>query len=67
MEVLKREIKELFIPTARCFKGMAILFFIWGAASLLICALVPTIIFNSLEMYPPTPAIQNDNQKLNNE
>lgn len=49
MEVIRREVKELFIPTARCFKGMGILFFIWGIATLLICALVPTIIFSHLD------------------
>lgn len=49
MEVIKREIKELFIPTARGFKGMAILFFIWAIAAFLICGLVPTIIFTHLD------------------
>ena len=44
MQRAKEELKELFRPTARCFKGFTILLLIWGVASLLICALVPTII-----------------------
>lgn len=40
---------ELKKPTARCYKGFAILFAIWGIASLLICALVPAIIFAHLD------------------
>ncbi len=36
--------KELFRPTARCFKGFTVLLTIWGVASLLICGLVPSII-----------------------
>lgn len=53
MEVIGREAKELFSPTAKCFKGMSILFAIWAVASLLICALVPTIIFIHLDQELP--------------
>lgn len=53
MEVIKREARELFSPTAKCFKGMSILFMIWGVATLLICGLVPTIIFIHLEQDKP--------------
>ena len=44
MQRAQEELKELFRPTAKCFKGFTILMLIWGLASLLICALVPTII-----------------------
>ena len=49
MEIFKREAKELAKPTARCFKGTAILFAIWGFATLLVCLLVPSIIFTALD------------------
>jgi hypothetical protein len=52
METIHREAKELFTPTARGFKGMTILFGIWGVACLLICGLVPQIIFTHLNNYP---------------
>jgi hypothetical protein len=45
MQKISEELREFFLePTARCFKGFSILLMIWGCASLLICALVPTII-----------------------
>ena len=44
MQRAQEELKELFRPTARCFKGFSILLLIWGVASLILCALVPTII-----------------------
>ena len=49
MDVIRREAKELVKPTARCFKGLSILLAIWGVASLLICGLVPQIIFTHLD------------------
>lgn len=49
METIRREAKEMAKPTARCFKGMAILFAIWGVACLLICGLVPSIVFTHLD------------------
>jgi hypothetical protein len=50
MEVVRRELRELFKPTARCYKGFAILLAIWALGSLLICALVPPIIFAHLDL-----------------
>jgi len=44
MNRVQKEIQEFYEPTARCFKGFSILLLIWGCASLLISALVPTII-----------------------
>jgi len=44
MQKFQDEVKELFRPTTRCFKGFSILLTIWGIASLLICGIVPTII-----------------------
>ena len=51
MQKLSEEWEELKKPTAKCFKGFAILLTIWGIATLLICALVPTIIFTHLDEY----------------
>ena len=34
------ELKDLFTPTERAFKGLAIIFFIYGAASMLACVLI---------------------------
>lgn len=48
------EVKEFFVPTARCFKGFSILLAIWGCASLLICGLVPSIIL----VHNPLPKSQ---------
>jgi len=45
MQRIQKELKEFADPTARCFKGFSILLAIWGFASLLLCALVPAIIF----------------------
>jgi hypothetical protein len=53
MDVIGREARELFSPTAKCCKGMSILFLIWAVATLLICGLVPTIIFIHLEQDSP--------------
>ena len=55
MHRVQEELKELFVPTARCFKGFSILLLIWGVASLLICGLVPTII----KVHNPLPATNN--------
>eukprot|EP00347_Sterkiella_histriomuscorum_P006950 403350818 len=49
---VRSEFQELKKPTARCFKGFAILLFIWGTASLLICGLVPAIIIAHLDQNP---------------
>jgi hypothetical protein len=45
MQRIQKELKEFADPTARCFKGFSILLAIWGFASLLLCGLVPSIIF----------------------
>ena len=45
MQRIQKELKEFADPTARCFKGFSILLAIWGFASLLLCGLVPAIIF----------------------
>lgn len=49
MQTVRREFDELNKPTARCFKGLAILLFIWGFACILIYDIVPTIIFTHLD------------------
>lgn len=59
MRRVKEEINEFLNPTARCFKGFAILLFIWGAASLVLSALVPTIIL----VHNP---LTNNNNDINN-
>jgi hypothetical protein len=60
MRRVKEEFSEFFKPTARCFKGFAILLFIWGVASLLISALVPTIVLVH------NPLINQKNQDFGN-
>lgn len=55
MQKFKEEVADFFVPTARCFKGFSILLVIWGCASLLICALVPTII----KVHNPLPNSMN--------
>ena len=54
MQRVADEVKEFFVPTARCFKGFSILLAIWGCASLLICGLVPSIIL----VHNPLPKSQ---------
>jgi hypothetical protein len=54
MQRLADEVKEFFVPTARCFKGFSIMLAIWGCASLLICGLVPSIIL----VHNPLPKSQ---------
>ena len=49
METIKKELKELFEPTARCFKGIGILFLIYAAAVLIISIFVPYIIWANLD------------------
>ena len=48
---------ELCRPTARCFKGLSILFALWGGAALLISIMSPTIIIIHLktDTYDDTP------------
>lgn len=56
MQRFSDEVKEFFVPTARCFKGFSILLLIWGCASLLICGLVPTII----KVHNPVPVTSEE-------
>jgi hypothetical protein len=55
MQKFQDELKELFRPTTKCFKGFSILLTIWGLASLLICGIVPTIIL----VHNPLPGQAN--------
>jgi hypothetical protein len=59
MQRIQKELKEFADPTARCFKGFSILLAIWGFASLLLCGLVPSIIFvhNPVPTTDPTNVI----------
>ena len=58
MQRVNKEVKEFFKPTARCYKGLTILCFIWSFALFLICALVPTLINTYLDKAVPDPTIE---------
>ena len=43
MEKINKELNEMFDPTERCFKGLSIVFLIYGSASLLALLIVSQI------------------------
>lgn len=64
MQAFRQELIELKKPTARCFKGISILMGIWAIASLLICALVPTIIFAHMDEVEGLKTYSVDNEGI---
>ena len=43
MKIIKKEFNEMFDPTERCFKGLSIVFLIYGSASFLALLIVSQI------------------------
>jgi hypothetical protein len=61
---IAKDLKDLSKPSARCYKGLSILTAIWGFGTLVICAIVPALIFKHMDtVHEVTTTFKSSSQK----